>query len=464
MRILLLLLSSALLQVRACDWDLDLDPDQELVSGAALQTDRMVEVSGPEACRSACCSDPDCDLALLGFPADGGLQCMLVRCRDKCVFQPSSQFRVYRKKGHNLPGDQAPEAGERRHVVPLMEDGEPRSNESNRLHCLLPPQVGSCRASLPRFFYNSSSQTCSHFLFGGCQSNGNNFLTKGGCEESCGGVTGAVLPVDSTPAPDLPAKAPRMGLHSDVSVVRSEDSQLPPPQDQEMSAELFAERCGAQPEVGPCRAAFQHWFYSRETGGCQTFIYGGCQGNQNNYETKQRCMDTCTGETHLSVLLQSECCPPQRKPPPPAANGKAFTEYEEACMATPDIGPCRAAFPMFYYDRNTASCQPFLYGGCLGNQNRYSTMEGCKIRCQTNDGSFETRGKARERWTAAVFLFVTLAVVSALLLTTLVIITLRRHRLSRHLSSVSDKEELLPDEQSSVVSLNVSESPKPDQA
>ncbi|KAK5868121.1 hypothetical protein PBY51_009164 [Eleginops maclovinus] len=427
MRILLLLLSSALLQVRACDWDLDLDPDQELVSGAALQTDRMVEVSGPEACRSACCSDPDCDLALLGFPADGGLQCMLVRCRDKCVFQPSSQFRVYRKKGHNLPGDQAPEAGERRHVVPLMEDGEPRSNESNRLHCLLPPQVGSCRASLPRFFYNSSSQTCSHFLFGGCQSNGNNFLTKGGCEESCGGVTGAVLPVDSTPAPDLPAKAPRMGLHSDVSVVRSEDSQLPPPQDQEMSAELFAERCGAQPEVGPCRAAFQH------------------------------CSAAWTP-------AQSECCPPQRKPPPPAANGKAFTEYEEACMATPDIGPCRAAFPMFYYDRNTASCQPFLYGGCLGNQNRYSTMEGCKIRCQTNDGSFETRGKARERWTAAVFLFVTLAVVSALLLTTLVIITLRRHRLSRHLSSVSDKEELLPDEQSSVVSLNVSESPKPDQA
>ncbi|KAI4795205.1 hypothetical protein KUCAC02_031571 [Chaenocephalus aceratus] len=442
--LLLLLLSSALLQVQlqACDWDPDLNPNQQLLS--VPDSTRVLEVSGPQACQAACCSDPDCDLALLGLPADGLPQCMLVRCRDHCVFQPSSQFRVYRKKSLSLPGNQALGPGERRRVVPLMEAGEPRSNETNGLRCLLPPQVGSCRASFPRFFYNVSSQICSHFLFGGCHGNGNNFLTKEGCEESCGGVTGAVLPVDLTPAPELPAKAPRMNLHSDVS----EDSESAPPQEKEMSAELFAERCGADPEAGPCRAAFQNWFYSRETGSCQTFIYGGCQGNENNYETKQHCMDTCT----VRVL------PSSRKAPPPAAD-----EDSEACTVTSDPGPCRAAFPMFYYDLNTASCQPFLYGGCRGNRNRYSSLEDCMARCQ-NTGSFDTRGKARDRWTAAVFLFVTLAVVSTLLLTTLVIITLRRHRLSRRLSSFSDKEELLPDEQSSVESLNVSESPKPAQA
>ncbi|KAI4795210.1 hypothetical protein KUCAC02_031571 [Chaenocephalus aceratus] len=346
--LLLLLLSSALLQVQlqACDWDPDLNPNQQLLS--VPDSTRVLEVSGPQACQAACCSDPDCDLALLGLPADGLPQCMLVRCRDHCVFQPSSQFRVYRKKSLSLPGNQALGPGERRRVVPLMEAGEPRSNETNG----------------------------------------------------------------------------------------------------QMSAELFAERCGADPEAGPCRAAFQNWFYSRETGSCQTFIYGGCQGNENNYETKQHCMDTCT----VRVL------PSSRKAPPPAAD-----EDSEACTVTSDPGPCRAAFPMFYYDLNTASCQPFLYGGCRGNRNRYSSLEDCMARCQ-NTGSFDTRGKARDRWTAAVFLFVTLAVVSTLLLTTLVIITLRRHRLSRRLSSFSDKEELLPDEQSSVESLNVSESPKPAQA
>ncbi|XP_033969406.1 kunitz-type protease inhibitor 2 [Trematomus bernacchii] len=366
--LLLLLLSSALLQVQlqTCDWDPDLNPDQQLLSGP--DPARLLEVSGPRACRAACCSDPDCDLALMGLPADGLPQCMLVRCRDHCVFQPSSQFKVYRKKSLSLPGTQALKPGERRRVVPLMEAGEPRSNETNDLRCLLPPQVGSCRASFPRFFYNVSSQICSHFLFGGCHGNGNNFLTKGGCEESCGGVTGAVLPVDSTPAPELPAKAPRMNLHS------------------------------------------------------------------------------------VRVL------PSSKKAPPPAADTDS-----EACTVTSDPGPCRAAFPMFYYDLNTASCQTFLYGGCRGNRNRYSSLEDCMTRCQ-NTGSFDTRGKARDRWTAAVFLFVTLAVVSTLLLTTLVIITLRRHRLSRLPSSFSDKEELLPDEQSSVESLNVSESPKPDQA
>ncbi|KAK5904107.1 hypothetical protein CesoFtcFv8_005704 [Champsocephalus esox] len=419
--LLLLLLASALLQVQlqACDWDPLLNPNQQLLS--IPDSTRVLEVSGQEACQAACCSDPDCDLALMGLPADGLPQCMLVRCRDHCVFQPSSQFRVYRKKSLSLPGNQALEPGERRHVVLLMEAGEPRSNETNDLRCLLPPQVGSCRASFSRFFYNVSSQICSHFLFGGCHGNGNNFLTKEGCEESCGGVTGAMC---------LKTRS------------------RPPPQEKEMSAEHFAERCGADPEAGPCRAAFQNWFYSRETGSCQTFIYGGCQGNENNYETKQHCMDTCT----VRVL------PSSRKAPPPAAD-----KDSEACTVTSDPGPCRAAFFMFYYDLNTASCQPFVYGGCRGNRNRYSSLEDCMTRCQ-NTGSFDTRGKARDRWTAAVFLFVTLAVVSTLLLTTLVIITLRRHRLSHRLSSFSDKEELLPDEQSSVESLNVLESPKPAQA
>lgn len=120
-------------------------------------------------------------------------------------------------------------------------------------------------------------------------------------------------------------------------------------------------------------------------------------------------------------------------------------------MATSDPGPCRAAFPMFYYDPNTAACQLFIYGGCRGNQNRYSTMDDCLNRCR-RDGSFEHHEKVREHWTAAVFLFVTLAAISALLLLTLVFITLRRHSRSRRPSSISDKEELLPDpdEQSSL--------------
>ncbi|XP_074496984.1 putative Kunitz-type serine protease inhibitor [Sebastes fasciatus] len=163
-------------------------------------------------------------------------------------------------------------------------------------------------------------------------------------------------------------------------------------------------------------------------------------------------MTTCT----VSVLPSSQKI---------SAGDDVSTGYKDNCMVTSDPGPCRAAFPMFYYDLNTATCKSFLYGGCRGNQNRYGTVDECMSRCSP-DGAFDTRGKARDRWTPAIFLFVTLAAISALLLAALVVVTVRHHSLSRRPSSISDKEELLPDpdEQSSVESLTIPQSPKPGQA
>lgn len=57
----------------------------------------------------------------------------------------------------------------------------------------------------------------------------------------------------------------------------------------------------------------------------------------------------------------------------------------DQCTATPDPGPCRAAFPMYYYDPKANSCQSFMYGGCRGNQNRYDSMDKCLKHC-TSDG------------------------------------------------------------------------------
>ena len=51
------------------------------------------------------------------------------------------------------------------------------------------------------------------------------------------------------------------------------------------------------------------------------------------------------------------------------------------CLAPRDSGPCRAAFPVFYYNADTASCLPFLYGGCQGNGNRFPTVDECMASC-----------------------------------------------------------------------------------
>lgn len=60
----------------------------------------------------------------------------------------------------------------------------------------------------------------------------------------------------------------------------------------------YPELCGAEPDVGPCRAMFPHWYYDSTLGRCKGFNYGGCRGNKNNYVSERSCMDTCTGEQH----------------------------------------------------------------------------------------------------------------------------------------------------------------------
>lgn len=64
-----------------------------------------------------------------------------------------------------------------------------------------------------------------------------------------------------------------------------------------------SEHCGAEPEVGPCRASFQRWYHDRKTGSCQSFIYGGCNGNKNNFDSKESCVAACTGERHTCRFL-----------------------------------------------------------------------------------------------------------------------------------------------------------------
>lgn len=45
------------------------------------------------------------------------------------------------------------------------------------------------------------------------------------------------------------------------------------------------------------------------------------------------------------------------------------------------VGSCRAAFPRFYYNVSTQSCQAFTYGGCEANSNNFDTEEECQKTC-----------------------------------------------------------------------------------
>ncbi|XP_036392486.1 kunitz-type protease inhibitor 2 [Megalops cyprinoides] len=53
----------------------------------------------------------------------------------------------------------------------------------------------------------------------------------------------------------------------------------------------------------------------------------------------------------------------------------------ERCRAPMLVGPCRAAFPRFYYDATNQTCNPFIFGGCGSNGNIFTTEEECKSTC-----------------------------------------------------------------------------------
>uniref|UniRef100_A0A8C7TM39 Amyloid-beta A4 protein n=1 Tax=Oncorhynchus mykiss TaxID=8022 RepID=A0A8C7TM39_ONCMY len=57
--------------------------------------------------------------------------------------------------------------------------------------------------------------------------------------------------------------------------------------------EVVREVCWANAETGPCRAMLARWYFDHEEGRCAQFIYGGCGGNRNNFESEEYCLSVC---------------------------------------------------------------------------------------------------------------------------------------------------------------------------
>ena len=54
-------------------------------------------------------------------------------------------------------------------------------------------------------------------------------------------------------------------------------------------------------------------------------------------------------------------------------------------------GPCGEYLIRYYFNQNTQECRDFVYGGCLGYDNNFETLEQCKTEC--DNGTREANGK-----------------------------------------------------------------------
>ncbi|GBM12579.1 hypothetical protein AVEN_146765-1 [Araneus ventricosus] len=53
--------------------------------------------------------------------------------------------------------------------------------------------------------------------------------------------------------------------------------------------------CKSHPDEGPCLASIKKWYYDDYRKDCRRFVYGGCKGNDNKFDSYKECMDECEG-------------------------------------------------------------------------------------------------------------------------------------------------------------------------
>lgn len=57
--------------------------------------------------------------------------------------------------------------------------------------------------------------------------------------------------------------------------------------------------CTLPKDPGPCYAYMERWYFDAVDGYCKQFVYGGCEGNANSFESEDMCRSTCNAKTPL---------------------------------------------------------------------------------------------------------------------------------------------------------------------
>uniref|UniRef100_A0ABM5EPT0 Carboxypeptidase inhibitor SmCI-like n=1 Tax=Pogona vitticeps TaxID=103695 RepID=A0ABM5EPT0_9SAUR len=200
--------------------------------------------------------------------------------------------------------------------------------------CGLPPKYGRCKESFQNFYYDPKTILCRTFIYSGCGGNENNFPNLLECLYGCERFV---------------LRMPWSYLAGGLKWVRE-----------------IPRQCKLPRRRGWCKAELHRYYYDYLNSRCRPFIYSGCRGNVNNFLSYKDCAWQCEPFGSVDYSKNHEWNP---------------DAMADTCELPVDVGICKAAFPRFYYDRQTKSCKPFSFGGCNGNSNNFLTMEDCAREC-----------------------------------------------------------------------------------
>ncbi|ROJ94327.1 WAP, Kazal, immunoglobulin, Kunitz and NTR domain-containing protein [Anabarilius grahami] len=123
------------------------------------------------------------------------------------------------------------------------EAGLPLGRPFSPADCLAAVERGECGEKRVDWFYDAARGSCHAFAHGGCEGGRNRFETYEECRASC----------------------QREGLGV----------------------------CSLPAVQGPCKHWEARWAYNGLMKQCMAFVYGGCNGNKNNFRTRKECEASC---------------------------------------------------------------------------------------------------------------------------------------------------------------------------
>uniref|UniRef100_A0A8D0D616 Amyloid beta (A4) precursor-like protein 2 n=1 Tax=Sander lucioperca TaxID=283035 RepID=A0A8D0D616_SANLU len=84
---------------------------------------------------------------------------------------------------------------------------------------------------------------------------------------------------------------------------KEEISKMSKSQDEDKTLQEVKAVCTLEAETGPCRASMPRWHFDMSQRKCVRFVYGGCAGNRNNFDSEEYCMAVSCLSVSVSVCL-----------------------------------------------------------------------------------------------------------------------------------------------------------------
>ncbi|XP_073074656.1 tissue factor pathway inhibitor isoform X2 [Manis javanica] len=201
------------------------------------------------------------------------------------------------------------------------------------------------------------------------------------------------------------------------------DAELPP-------LKLVHSFCALKADDGPCKAMMKRFFFNIHTQKCEEFVYGGCEGNQNRFESLEECKEKCTRASYLKKTrrtkttlqkvndfqvgdnrTQLEAMNNDSLSPQPTKVPSFWEFYGPSwCLTPADRGLCQANESRFYYNSTIGKCRPFKYSGCGGNENNFTSKKACLRTCKkgfiqrlSKGGLIKTKRKRKKQTVKIIY-------------------------------------------------------------